>query len=349
MPATLQRPESVDDGELFSSNVIAILVLHSLLLAALVPALFSWTGVVLVFLGDYVFGCLGVNLGYHRLLTHRGFRCPKWLEYALALLGVCSLQDSPARWVAIHRMHHQHSDDRPDPHSPLVSFAWGHIGWLFLKNRASRRRGTLERYAGDLLRDRFYARLERHRTWLWVYAAHAALFFGLGCLAGWATTGSPRESLRFGLSLLVWGVFVRTVYVWHITWAVNSVTHRWGYRNYETGDNSRNNWVVALLTHGEGWHNNHHASPRSARHGHRWWEFDQTYATILLLRAVGLATDVAPPCVPGRLKPPPEKPTRRVALARGSVSKPRPHTALAPSERPRVPSRRESADRSRRV
>src|SRR3954447_23269942 len=114
--------------------------------------------------------------------------------------------------------------------------------------------------------------------------------------------GTREEALRFGTSIFVWGVIVLTVYVWHITWAVNSVTHLWGYRNYETDDNSRNNWLVALLTNGEGWHNNHHASQRSARHGHTRWEIDLTYMTIVLLRAVGLATDVVAPSVPERLR-----------------------------------------------
>ena len=298
MRTTLPRPESVHGERLFTSNVIVLVVFHALLPAALIPDLFSWTGVALVFLGNYVFGSLGVNLGYHRLLTHRGFRCPKWLEYTLAVLGICSLQDSPARWVAIHRMHHQHSDDQPDPHSPLVSFLWGHFGWLLLKNRTLRKRETMARYARDLLQDPFYAWLERHRAWFWVYLAHVVVIFGAGGLAGWVMTGTAPGAGRFGLSVLVWGVVVRTVYVWHITWAVNSVSHRWGYQSYETGDNSKNNWVVALLTNGEGWHNNHHACQRSARHGHRWWELDVTYGTIALLRAVGLVTEVVPPCLP---------------------------------------------------
>lgn len=302
MDSTLQRPETVDDESLFSSNVITIVLFHSLALSALAPYLFSWTGVSLVFLGNYVFGSLGVNIGFHRLLTHRGFKCPLWLEYTFTVLGICSLQDSPVRWVAIHRMHHKHSDERPDPHSPLVNLAWGHVVWLFRKNRSTRPRATLEKYAKDLLADPFYARLERNRLWFWIYAAHAVLMFSAAYLAGWLMTGSLAGALQFGLSVFVWGVVVRTVYVWHITWAVNSVAHRWGYRNYDTSDNSRNNWIVALLTNGEGWHNNHHASQRSARHGHRKWEIDLTYATILLLRKLGLVTDVVVPTVAERLK-----------------------------------------------
>lgn len=300
MSLSLQPPESVSGEEFFSSNFLTLLLFHAALLTALIPELFSWTGVTLVLVGNYVFGTLGVNLGFHRLLTHRSFRCPKWLEYSFAILGVCSLQDSPARWVAIHRMHHKHSDERPDPHSPLVSLFWGHLGWLLIKNRDLRKRVTLERYTKDLMQDRFYARLEKHRLWLWIYLAHASLFFVAGTLAGWVMSGTTRGALQFGLSVFVWGVVVRTVFVWHVTWTVNSVAHRWGYRNYETDDNSRNSWIVALLTSGEGWHNNHHACQRSARHGHRWWEIDLTYLTILFLRAIGLAEHVVIPHIPAR-------------------------------------------------
>jgi stearoyl-CoA desaturase (delta-9 desaturase) len=266
-----------------------------LCLLALLPWLFSWTGVVLVFVGHHVFGMLGITLGYHRLLTHRGFTCPKWFEYLLALLGVCCLQDTPARWVAIHRKHHQHSDEHPDPHSPLVSFLWGHFAWLMVENRKLTNADFYDHYARDLLRDPFYLRLERGGRWFWVYLAHAVLFLLVGLAIGWAMTGNYWQGLQFGLSVLVWGVFVRTAFVWHVTWAVNSLSHVSGYRNYETGDNSRNNWLVGLLAHGEGWHNNHHAQPRAAAHGHRWWEFDLTYLTIRLLEAVGLAKDVVRP------------------------------------------------------
>ncbi len=154
---------------------------------------------------------------------------------------------------------------------------------------------------GDVFQDRFYMRLHRDEAWLLIYAAHALLILVLGFLAGWMLTGTREAALQFALSIFVRGVIVRTVFVWHITWAVNSVAHRWGYRNYKTDENSRNNWLVALLTNGEGWQNNHHANQGSASHGHRWWELDLTYWTILLLRKVGLATDVIVPSVSERL------------------------------------------------
>lgn len=298
----LPRPATVVRGHYVWPYLGAFIVFHALLPLAAVPWLFSWTGVVLAVLGLYVFGTLGINLCYHRLLTHQGFVVPKWLERAFAVLGVCCLQDTPARWVAIHRIHHKYSDEQPDPHSPLVNFIWGHFWWLVEENKELSRVDTYERYARDILRDPFYMGLERRLGWLRVYLIHALIFFaagfGLG-LVGLGTTapGSLLAGLQFGLSLLVWGVVVRTVAVWHITWSVNSVTHMWGYRNYDTGENSRNNWIVGLVSNGEGWHNNHHADQRAAAHGHRWWELDVTWLTIRLLQAVGLAREVVLPRV----------------------------------------------------
>ena len=264
---------------------------HIIAALAFVPWFFSWTGVAAALLGLYVFGTLGINLCFHRLLTHRSFVCPKWLEHCFAVLGVCSLQDTPARWVMIHRMHHQHSDERPDPHSPLVNFLWGHVAWLFVENQATGTIDAYDRYARDILRDPFYMRFERNLFWFWTNVAHWIVFFAAGFGIGAWTTGTSAGGWQLAASLLVWGVFVRTVLVWHITWSVNSLSHIWGYRTYETGENSRNNWFVALISNGEGWHNNHHADQRSVAHGHRWWEFDVTYLTVRALAAVGLARE----------------------------------------------------------
>ena len=289
------RPERTHPTKILWPYAIAVPLIHALALLAVLPYFFSWTGVVLAIAGHYFFGMLGMTLCYHRLLTHRGFACPRWLEYTFATLGVCCLQDTPARWVAIHRKHHQHSDEQPDPHSPLVTFLWGHFGWLMIENREMSKSEFYDKYARDLLRQRFYLNFERKMMWMWVYVAHAAIFFLAGLAIKWSLSGSYWQGVQFGASLLVWGVFVRTVLVWHVTWAVNSVTHVWGYRNYSTSDNSRNNWLVGLLAHGEGWHNNHHAQPRPARHGHRWWEVDFTWWTVLALEKVGLAWDVVRP------------------------------------------------------
>ena len=291
----LPAPEGASPWRIRWGYAIAIAVIHLLALLALVPWFFSWSGVAWVLIGHHLFGMLGITLGYHRLLTHRGFSCPKWFEYTLALLGICSLQDTPARWVALHRKHHQHSDEQPDPHSPLVTLAWGHMGWLLAHNREHENIAFYEKYARDLLREPFYMRLERNYFWLFAYLLHVLFFIVAGLALGWAWSGTFMDGVRLAASWLVWGVYVRTVFVWHGTWAVNSITHVWGYKNYKLDDNSRNNWFVALLAHGEGWHNNHHAEQRAAAHGHRWWEFDLTWRTIRVLEAIGLIKDVVRP------------------------------------------------------
>jgi fatty-acid desaturase len=294
--ASLSRPETtVAPVQIRWKYAIGIPLIHLLACLAFVPWLFSWTGVACALFGLYVFGTLGINLCYHRLLTHRGLVAPKWLEHSLAILGVCNLQDTPACWIAIHRLHHQHSDEQPDPHSPMVSFLWGHCGWLMFKNRDVFNLNYYQRFTRDILRDPFYMKLERSGNWLSVYLASVLVFFMLGLAIGWPTGESALAGVQFGLSLAVWGVFVRTVLMWHLTWSVNSVTHMWGYQNYETGDSSRNNFLVGLLANGEGWHNNHHADQRAAAHGHKWWEFDVTWITIRLLERLGLVTQVVRP------------------------------------------------------
>ncbi len=288
-------PPAVDRIRVRWSYTLSIIGVHALALLALVPWTFSWWAVGVCLAGLYVFGTLGVNLCFHRLLTHRSFACPKWLEKALAILGVCCLQEGPARWVAIHRKHHQQSDEQPDPHSPLVAFFWGHVGWLLVDNRDTDSIQLYQRYARDLLSQPFYYKLERRYGWLWVYIAHAvvlgALAFGVALALGVGMSGA----LQAAASMLVWGVCVRTVLVWHITWSVNSLSHLFGYQSYETGENSRNNWFVALISNGEGWHNNHHADQRCAAHGLKWYEVDVTYLTIRLLGVLGLATKIMEP------------------------------------------------------
>jgi stearoyl-CoA desaturase (delta-9 desaturase) len=168
---------------------------------------------------------------------------------------------------------------------------------MIIRNRQLTRLGLVSWYAKDVLRDPFYAKLERKFCWVWVVLSSWVLFFMGGFTAELLTGGRMLDAVRFGSSLLVWGVFIRTVLVWHITWSVNSVTHLWGYRSYETGESSRNNLIIGYLSNGEAWHNNHHADPRSARHGHCWWELDITWLTIRLLATLGLAQRVRLPSV----------------------------------------------------
>lgn len=297
-PQRLPYPESTQPLKFLWDYAASLAAVHLVAVYALLPWsfswLFTWSGLVLAIIGHFVFSMQGVTIGYHRLLTHRGFTCPKWLEHYFAIMGVCTLQDSPARWVAIHRMHHQHSDHQPDPHSPWVNFLWGHIGWLVFRHRDLDSPMHFERYVRDLLRDPFYLRLERKKLWAWIYLGHAVLFMVAGGIYGYSV-GGRSEAIRYAASWVVWGVALRTVCDLHIAWAVNSFAHLFGYQNYKTRDHSTNNWLVALLAHGEGWHNNHHAQPRSAAHGHRWWEFDMSWRVIRSLEAVGLAKDVVRP------------------------------------------------------
>ncbi|MCH2145220.1 MAG: fatty acid desaturase [Phycisphaerales bacterium] len=289
----LPLPGAIVKGQIRWSYAVPILTLHLLALLAVFPWLFSWTGLILMVIGVQVFG-QSINLCYHRILTHRSAVLPKWLEHLFVLVALCCMEDTPGKWVSMHRYHHKHSDHEEDPHSPLVTFLWSHVGWLIIKNPATHNIAIYRKYAPDILKDPFYMKLEKSISWFWVYIAHAALFFLAGFAIGWGT-GTLMNGVQFGASLLVWGVFVRTVAVWHITWSVNSITHIQGYSNYKTDDNSRNNWLVGIIAQGEGWHNNHHHDPASASNQHRWWEIDMTYYHIKLLEKLGLATKVVPP------------------------------------------------------
>ncbi len=289
----LPLPDTVVLGKVRWSYAIPISIMHLAALTAVLPWLFSWSGLIVMLLGVHIFG-QAINLCYHRLLAHKSARVPQWLEHTFVVMALCCMEDTPGKWVATHRYHHHHSDEQPDPHSPLVNFLWSHIGWLMFHNGGTHNIDTYRKYAPDIFRNPFYMRLERGLLWFWMWVAHAILFFVVGAVIGFFT-GGAMEALRFGLSLLVWGVIVRTVIVWHITWSVNSLTHLFGYQNYGTDDHSRNNWLVAILTVGEGWHNNHHHDPASGSNQHRWWEFDITYYELKLLELLGLAKNVIAP------------------------------------------------------
>ena len=266
---------------------------HLFALLAFLPWFFSRAGVALAVIGVYVFGAAGINLCYHRLLSHRSFSCPLWVEHTFAIIAVCCVEDTPARWVATHRLHHHRADDRADPHSPLVNLFWSYIGWLFLENTDLCRGVAYDRYARDIIRDKFYRWIER--TVVWITLAQSLAYFATGFLIELVLGGTIGQAMQFGASLWVWGVVVRTVLVWHVTWSGNSFPHLFGYRNYDTNDNSRNNALVAIITSGEGWHNNHHADPNSASNQRHWWEIDLTYLLLRVLVLLGLAWDVQLP------------------------------------------------------
>jgi sn-2 palmitoyl-lipid 9-desaturase len=254
-------------------------VVHLGALAA--PFCFTWQGLIAFCLFSWISGGLGVCLGYHRCLTHSSFQTFRWVRHTLGLLGTLAGEGPPITWVAVHRKHHRFSDQPGDPHSPHDGGWWSHILWVFPRPKEPQWQNMMQTYAKDLSKDRFFRMLD---------ATFLLWHIGLG--AGLLALGWCCWDLRTGVSLLVWGMFLRLVYVLHVTWLVNSAWHMWGYRNYQTTDDSRNLWWVGLLAFGEGWHNNHHACPARAAHGHRWWEFDSTYLVIRLMEKVGLAWKV---------------------------------------------------------
>ncbi|MGE0494970.1 MAG: acyl-CoA desaturase [Vulcanimicrobiota bacterium] len=253
-----------------------ILVLTVMHLGALAAPFVYTPSAALMALSLYVMSALGITLGYHRLLTHRSYRASPWLERLIVLMGSLSFQAGPAAWVAIHRSHHARSDREGDPHSRAEGFWWSHVGWMLYLTPRRLDDSYTRRLARDILANPFYAFLDRH-------------YFKLCLGTGWLLF------ILGGWSWLVWGMFLRVALVFHATWLVNSAAHTFGYRSYATGDRSTNCWWVALLTMGEGWHNNHHAFPTSARHGLRWYEFDLTWLVISGLERAGLAWDVKLP------------------------------------------------------
>ena len=277
--------------------IIVFAAVHVLACLVFVPYFFSWTGVAAFVIGVFMYGVMGVNIGLHRLLSHRSFRTPKWFERFLATLAMCSAQETIAHWVAWHRKHHSHSDQPEDPHTPRVGIFWSHVDWLLHDGtNAMSTFGLYQKYARDIMSDPYYRWIERLPLAAGlIYFVHTLLYIAVAAAAGVWIYGPTAAALQLTLSVLIWGVFARTVYVWHITWSVNSLTHLIGYRNYETTDDSRNSWFVAMITLGEGWHNNHHADASSASVQHRWWEIDPIYYIIQMLGWVGLASHINPP------------------------------------------------------
>jgi stearoyl-CoA desaturase (delta-9 desaturase) len=251
---------------------------------------FSWVHLALLVAG-YLLTGLGITVGYHRLFTHRSFETNGVVRAVLGVLGSMAIEGSIMRWVATHRRHHQHSDSELDPHSPnthgegvlavLKGFWHSHIGWFF----TAEPRDLLERYVPDLAADRV-TRVVSKLFPLWV-----VLSLLLPGVIAWAITGTVVG----GLLGILWGGAVRVFMVHHITWSINSVCHLWGRRPYRSHDLSRNNLLFGVLGFGEGWHNNHHAFPTSARHGLRWWQLDTSYLVIRGMQMVGLARNVRVP------------------------------------------------------
>jgi stearoyl-CoA desaturase (delta-9 desaturase) len=278
LPVRMGRVASIGAG-INWMTLIVLVFFHLGAVAALF--FFSWQRLTVMVVLYVLAINVGIGMCYHRLLTHRGYLVPKWLEHVMTVCATLSLEGGPIFWVATHRVHHQLSDHEGDPHTPREGSWWAHIGWLLWGNALHAQTEVLARYVPDLSRDRFYLWLSKFH---WVpLTASGALLFGLGWIwGGW----------KNAVGMLLWGAFFRVTLGLHTTWLVNSATHLWGSRRFETRDDSRNSWWVALLSGGEGWHNNHHAHPVSARHGLAWYEIDPNYWGIWLLAKLGLARKI---------------------------------------------------------
>jgi stearoyl-CoA desaturase (delta-9 desaturase) len=234
---------------------------------------FSWTALAVFAALLWLSFSIGIGVTYHRLLTHRGYTVPKPLEYLLTVCGMLASEGGAISWVAMHRMHHTLSD-RPgkDLHTPKDGFVWSHIGWILTKIGPSLRE-IEKKHAPEMVADPVHRVLNRLHVFPNILVGLALYAWG-----GWP--------------LVVWGVFLRLAVGLHATWFVNSAAHTWGYRTFDTPEGSTNLWWVGLVAWGEGWHNNHHAFQRSARHGHEWWEVDMNWWVIRTMQKLGIAREV---------------------------------------------------------
>lgn len=272
-------------------NFIWIVAVHLIALIC-APLFFTWQAFWVLIFTYYLTGMVGITFGFHRLLTHKSLKVNPIVEYFAALCGTLACQGGPISWIGQHRVHHAHSDHDGDPHNIKKGFWHSHIGFIFNRREDLNTMDEVSHYCPDIARNPFYRFLESYMIPVQFLFGFALM--GLGGLLG-HNSGFDWHN---AVSYVIWGVFVRLVVVYHVTWLVNSATHLWGSRPNSTLDESRNNWWVGLLAFGEGWHNNHHAQPRSARHGWEWWQFDQTWILISILRYCGLVHKITLPSRP---------------------------------------------------
>ncbi|MFQ5451372.1 MAG: acyl-CoA desaturase [Nitrospinaceae bacterium] len=269
MSATITHTHRFNTG-----IAIYFVLMHIAALLALAPFAFSWSAVAVMIFLHWLTASIGICLGFHRYLTHRGMKLPKWLGYFVVFCGSLACQNGPIKWVAQHRMHHAGSDTERDPHSAKKGFWWAHYKWMLYTHPVFDDEKTIYNYTKDFSDDKFYRFLDNH--FIKIQFVLGFILFAIG-----------------GLPWVVWGIFVRLVLVYHSTWFVNSAAHYFGYKTFTLeNDLSTNCWWVGLIAYGEGWHNNHHAVPKSARHGLRPWEIDLTWMSICVLKFLGLATDI---------------------------------------------------------
>lgn len=259
-------------------QTIGVILIHGG--AFMAPWYFSWHGFWLFILLLLLTGQFGIGLGFHRLLAHKSFEANRMVGRLLVLLGTLAFQAGPISWVTVHRIHHRHADTEKDPHSPTRSFTWAYIEWALFSDPNFNHDLKIH-WAKDVIADPFIRFCEERQDEICLLSL--ALLFGLGTVIG---------DVRLGWSIFLWAGCVRIVYLWHTVFLINSIGHLWGYRNFETQDNSHNSFFVSLLALGDGLQNNHHAFPRSAKFSHRPFEFDPLYWVIRVCKAVGLFRDV---------------------------------------------------------
>jgi sn-1 stearoyl-lipid 9-desaturase len=253
------------------NTTIFMVIFHVGALAALF--MFDWRALAITFFLWWIGGGLGIGMGFHRLLTHRGYKTPKAVEYFLTFCGLLALEGGQINWVVTHRIHHAFTDREGDPHSPRDGSWWAHMGWILRGTGQQYDKEVLAKYAPDLMKDSVHVWMNR-LYWVPLTVLGLSMF----AVGGWP--------------FLLWIVFFRVTFGLHATWLVNSATHMWGTRRFKTRDDSTNNWWVALLSFGEGWHNNHHAHPTAARHGLTWYEIDFNWYGIRMLQLLGLAKSI---------------------------------------------------------
>src|SRR6266498_228165 len=259
------------NGTINWPTTVFMVLFHITAVAALF--MLNRNALIVMFILWWISGSLGIGIGFHRLLTHRGFKTPKPFEYFLTLCGTLALEGGAINWVVTHRIHHSRTDVAGDPHTPRDGRWWAHMGWILRGTAQQHEQSVMQRYAPDLRKDPVHAWLNR-----FYYCPLILCGIALWAWGGW--------------SFLFCGVFLRVTLGLHATWLVNSATHLWGSRRFETNDDSTNSWWVALLTFGEGWHNNHHAHPRAAKHGLTWYEIDANWWGIRGLQIIGLAKGI---------------------------------------------------------
>ncbi len=274
MEKRLPMPEIAVDEQaerVIWQDTILFIVLHLLTLYAFLFH-FEWRWLALA-VASYYLRMFALSAGFHRYFSHRSYQTSRVFQFLLAFLGECSLQKGVLWWASHHRHHHRYSDQAEDVHSPLhKGFFWSHMGWILCRKY----KDVNEEYIQDFMASPELVWLNNN-TWLPANLYILTLY------------------LLFGPMGVLWGFVVGTVLLWHGTFTINSLVHFWGTRPYATGDNSRNNLIGAILTLGDGWHNNHHHYPLSVRHGFRWWQIDPTYYLLCGLERLGIVWDLKRP------------------------------------------------------